>query len=268
MLLEQPITPSAPADYERLGYIGPSRAIASQVAQQMATKVQLSNSPSRASAGLWRRIANRVGLQTSDKADIYNRHLNWPAMADLATNAAILDTVASALGPDLMLWRSMIFVQQGTRADSLGWHRDFYPAVVKDPRKQVSVQVALTPTTKNNSMELVAGTQGLDNNELHSEHGLLCSSPEGHSGNTSFEVSGESLSLAKVILEPGEFLLFHPELVHRSSLSKANTTSLRVCVTFRYTTSDNIKSVNSPCCLVRGGSDDQLNKNNGDRDWR
>lgn len=69
--------------------------------------------------------------------------------ADVATHPAILDMVEQLIGPDLILWGSVLFYKRAQQGPVTPWHRDAtaYPI---EPLATTSVWIAVTDSTRAN----------------------------------------------------------------------------------------------------------------------
>lgn len=254
-------------EYAKRGLLGPIRAISNAQAKGFAIVVANELSPlSRRPRG--RIMSKLFGKQRGAEkilASRINRHFDWEPLRQLALNSIILDSVEMVLGEDVVLWRSNIFYQHASLGDSLRWHRDIYPKILRDPNKQVSVQIALTPTRADNCMEVLPCSHTLTNDVLKEHFRLTTRKVTERAGNTNYHSSGEVPGVEQTVMAPGEFVLFHPKLLHRSSLTYAHVKP-RICVTLRFTLPDNInREYASPdVVLLRGSPSGDL----AEVDWR
>ena len=237
--------------FESSGYIGPLEALSENECHDMATAMieELGDLAERKKPkGVGhkiKRLGMKLGLTTKEhktSGGKYNRHFDWPLIEALVSNPRILDAVKSTLGPDIVLWRSNIFCQYASDTDSLPWHRDQYNQILHDVDKQVSVQLAISETTKENCLEVLPGSHSMSNEEISEAFKMSIKENADPAGNTHYHTN-EPLSIpTQVILNRGEFILFHPDTLHRSSISDGSEAALRLCVTLRYTVPGNLIS--------------------------
>src|SRR5262245_6951324 len=74
-----------------------------------------------------------------------NRHLDVRAIARVCSHPELVERLASLLGPDLVLWRSQVFLQTGAPGRGLPWHSDHYAALLAEPGTNLSAHIALNP---------------------------------------------------------------------------------------------------------------------------
>lgn len=191
-------------------------------------------------------------------------HLVSRPVYDLCTHEAIVERVAGVLGPDILLWRSQMFYKKpgdGVTA----WHQDYnFPGPFKvpaiDPAVTVTAWIALdAATVENGCVELVAGSHKdgrLETVKSDEGEGIF-----GRNYRLEREVS-EGDVVAKMTLEPGQFVLFSNLTVHGSGPNESDMTRLGIGV--RFTSADvrvypgqeidgqGMSLENFGCVLVRG----------------
>lgn len=192
-----------------------------------------------------------------------NRHFNWPSIEQLCTNARMIESAGDLLGPNIMLWRSQLFIQDGSEETSIPWHRDTYDNILADSDKQVSVQLALTDTTPGNCLQLIPGTHLLNEDQLYTKFGLQVHTRNMKAGNTKFRYKGEAPPTYSAVLRPGQYVIFHPKIIHRSSLAPRDTIAKeRICLTARFATPDvEVRKLGAKvrCVLLIGSSPQNIN---------
>lgn len=208
-------------------------------------------------------------MQSHDEALKYNRHLNWAPIKSILARSTLVEAVKEILGPNLIIWRSNIFYQFATQWDSLPWHRDHYPEILSDSTAQVSVQIALTESSRENCLQVLPGSQLLNEQALYEQFGFSVSTRSQVAGTIRFSVPAEPESAFSVVLAPGCAAIFHPGLLHRSSVNTTRAKpTLRVSLTVRFATADNRvrkRGVMEPCVLVAGEAPEGINEI---IDWR
>ena len=105
-----------------------------------------------------------------------------------------------------------MFLQVRERA--LPWHQDLFNNLLDDSSVNISVHIALSPATETNCMTVIPGSHRVDCSVfgLKEEKGL---SPNAY-GNQRFIQNGSQPPEKKMIMEPGQFLLFDSKLIHRT----------------------------------------------------
>lgn len=162
-----------------------------------------------------------------------NRHLDWPLVKHLCMSEAIVQAMTAVIGPDLVLWRSNIFSISG--ADGLPWHQDEYHTLLSDPYNHTSVHLAITASDPDNCLLIIPGSHKFRPENM-GKHGFLLvpGSKEYPELGTPryFRVDSESTAPVRMMLEPGQFVLFHPSLMHGSKdnlrVRRASLRKLRI----------------------------------------
>lgn len=168
--------------------------------------------------------------KTSWLPHVRNRHFDLPAVAELCFHPAIVAGLTSLLGPDLVLWRSNLFVQGVGVGLRINWHQDEYLELLAPPRTNLSVHVAVTAATEQNCVVVLPGSHRLTREEIREKHGLRFreGSDRRGDGTPGYDASPEvQQALAangrRMTLAPGEFFIFHPSLLHASNLGAPDT---------------------------------------------
>ena len=163
------------------------------------------------SAGLGRIVQ---ALETERYGALLNRHLELGAVSEVCRHAALAEHCRAILGPDLMIWRTMFF----HGVPKLSWHRDLYSEFLHSPAgaaPQVSVHLAITPATRENCMVVIPGSHRLSDEEVSRKYSFKKVDPH-VKGNCRFE-GGAVADAERLLLKPGEAIIFHPMLLHASS---------------------------------------------------
>ncbi len=138
-------------------------------------------------------------------------HVAAPWIVDLARNGAILDAVESLLGPDVLLFGTSLFAKKGNDPRFVSWHQDsaYYGL---DPHEEVTVWVALTPSTRENGcMRVMPGSNNgpdLVHEETYDPENLLARGQSIHGLDDDRAVYME--------LQAGEFSMHHERTAHGS----------------------------------------------------
>jgi len=185
--------------YAARGYAGPFRALPAEAALDIAAMLR-----------------REVGGPDAPFSARRNRHLDWPLIDDLARARPIVELARALLGEDLVLWRSQMFVMHAGKG--LRWHQDQYLTLLADDTRQVSVHLSLTRTTADNCIRIVPSSHTLNHEDLAARgFNLIAGSEGGKYGAPNFWRDPTSeLEALPMLLEPGEFFVFHPRLLHGS----------------------------------------------------
>jgi non-heme Fe2+,alpha-ketoglutarate-dependent halogenase len=205
--------------FERDGFIGPFATYAPGEAEQKLRPIR--EEVSRLPNPLPKGPRKRTWLP-----HVRNRHFDLPAVSELCFHPAILAQLSSLLGPDLVLWRSNLFVQGSDVGFGLDWHQDQYRTLLAEPRTNLSVHVAVTAATEDNCVVVLPGSHRLTRDEIREEYGLRFrdGSDSGAYGSPAYDASPEiqrelAPKVTRMVLAPGEFFVFHDALLHGSNLN-------------------------------------------------
>lgn len=185
--------------YAAHGFAGPFRALSADRALDIAAK-----------------LLCEVGGANSPMSMRRNRHLDCPLVEGLVRGLPIAQIARTLLAEELVLWRSQMFFMQAGKG--LRWHQDQYLTLLAEDTRQVSVHLSLTRTKEDNCIKIVPGSHTLSRAELAAKgFNLIAGSDGGKYGAPNFwrDPSGE-LEALPMLLEPGEFFVFHPRLLHGS----------------------------------------------------
>lgn len=154
------------------------------------------------------------------------RHLDSSVVWQLCQDENLLKELRKYLGEEVALWRSELWVNYPAQQLIPFWHRDYYPKLLTPTGKTVSVYIALTEVTEFNGFEFI------DDEAMTQD--LVPKITDPFSGNSFLEVPEELEEKAiRVVLQPGEFLLFTDDLVHRSVCNTSG--KVRLSLTLRVT---------------------------------
>lgn len=175
-------------------------------------------------------------LQRIDwRLDAVNRHkphlyLKWAN--DLARHPHILQNIQQLLGPDILLWYSVIFVKPANNKGEVPWHQDStYWALQRD--EGVTAWIALSEVDESNGcVEYIPGSHHMS----HVKHSIENS--ENNMLARGQKIVGFNPSeTKKMILRPGQCSLHHPSVLHASKANLSNQP--RLGIAFRYIPASN-----------------------------
>jgi len=157
-------------------------------------------------------IATACGQESLKRFD--NLHLFFPWAYGLATHAALLDTVESFLGPDLVIDGTLVFYKPPRDSSYASWHQDsVYSGWHLTP--SISAWIALTASDRSNGcMRVVPGTHKLgllDHENVPNDPNLLNRRGE------RIRMDVNESDAVDVVLRPGEMSLHHTNIVHGSN---------------------------------------------------
>lgn len=191
-------------------------------------------------------------------------HLVARPIYDLCAQPAIVERLASLLGPDILLWRTQMFYKKPGDGETL-WHQDYnFPGPFRvpsiDPPVTITAWIALDDATiENGCVELIAGS--------HTEGKLETIKDAGTDGifgrnyRLARPIGGDDV-IVKMPIKAGQFFLFSNLTVHGSGPNNSEFTRLGIGA--RYTSTDvhvypgvsidgqGMSLENFGCLLVRG----------------
>lgn len=153
---------------------------------------------------------------------LQSRHQDNPLIHELCTSPAILDRIASLLGPNLILWRSHLF-DKPPGSPEVPWHQDinFWPL---EPQLNVSAWIAIDPArTENSCMRFIPGSHKRGVPHVAAEPGMLfgeMADPGFFDRETAIDIEAE----------PGQFFLFNERLLHQSDPNRSDLQRLGLAV--------------------------------------
>ncbi|HEY8156632.1 MAG TPA: phytanoyl-CoA dioxygenase family protein [Myxococcota bacterium] len=195
------LSPEQLACFERDGFLGPFTALApEEMAERYPVFLKALLHPSPV-----------YGFRT-----VRDHHLGCRALFETCRRPAIVERVASILGPDLLLWRSTIF-RKLPGAARVVWHQehDFRghrntPAL--DPPRNITAWLAFTRTTRKN--------------------GCVRIFPGSHHAPLERRPVEEAVHME---VEPGQFFLFNETIVHGSDPNESDTERSGISIRFTAT---------------------------------
>lgn len=153
-----------------------------------------------------------------------DRHLDDPLTHAICTLPQIVESVASLLGPDLLLWHSRYF-DKNTRSPPVPWHQDapFWPM---QPKHCVSVWLALEDAHEDNGCVYAVPA---------SHKTPLAQIPSAHTGRFHLQADITGVNVASAVpltRKRGEFYLFDAWLLHHSAGHPACDSRLAISIQF------------------------------------
>lgn len=147
-----------------------------------------------------------------------NRHLDWDIAKQLTRAPAIVDAMATLLGSELLVWRTNFFIVSPNKG--LPWHQDEYNSLLSDPVNHITAHLAITEAKEDNCLMIIPGSHKYthvnmrDEGFEHIEGGYI----ESRLGTPRYRrIPGRAPEPVRILLKPGEFIIFHPSMMHGSA---------------------------------------------------
>jgi ectoine hydroxylase-related dioxygenase (phytanoyl-CoA dioxygenase family) len=171
-------------------------------------------------------VPSMIARLDNDMRMGFGRHHEFRFLFDLANSPAIKGRVASILGEDILLWRTMFF-NKPPGASAVPWHQDFDDWEL-EPMVVTSCWLAIDDAgIENGCVELIPGSHRKIYRMVASE-GDVMDGFERMSDPSEFD----DAQIHTMELKRGQFFLFNERVLHRS---KANSsTSQRLGMAMRY----------------------------------
>jgi non-haem Fe2+, alpha-ketoglutarate-dependent halogenase len=154
-------------------------------------------------------------------------HLMLPWVYQIVSHPRVLDSVESAIGPNILVWGSDWFVKFARDAAFISWHQDgAYWGL--NPPKVTTAWIALSPSTlESGCMQVMPGTQKmqLPQRETYALDNALSRGQE-----IALDVD-ESKAVA-LCLAPGEMSLHHIGIAHGSKANKSDYPRIGIAVRY------------------------------------
>ena len=174
---------------------------------------------------------------------------NWviPWFDALVRTPAIVDTVASILGPNIVVLHLDLWIKEPKTPQFIGWHQDL-PYMGLDSTTEVTAWLALSPANaESGCMRFAPGTHtcAVEHITRFDEDSI------GSGHEVAVEIDEENAVLAE--LRPGQISLHHGLMIHSST--KNDSEDRRIGIAIRYGTPEMApkdKSKRLGASLVRG----------------
>jgi len=154
-----------------------------------------------------------------------NAHLSFSVIDEIAHHPAILDCVEDIIGPDIMIWGTVLFIKEPHDPGFVSWHQDAR-YVGLEPHDGITAWLALSPSTKESGcMQMVAGSHLGDirhHTDTFGEDNIL-------TRGQAIDV-GANEEIVDVILKPGQMSLHHPRVVHASQPNTSNERRIGIVI--------------------------------------
>jgi ectoine hydroxylase-related dioxygenase (phytanoyl-CoA dioxygenase family) len=179
-----------------------------------------------------------------------NLHLKDELVRNLFCSQKIGDLVSEVSGEDnILLFRSVIFIQKNDQGAEFGWHQDIFKDVLEN-ESCVGIHIALTSSFEESCCSILPGSHKYNDKELEKRFQLK--NPR-DSGMGNFFFSGqEDEPGKKMILKPGQGFIFHARLVHRTWLEKGDSNEGRIAIGLRTAPAWTKVRKSDPCVILKG----------------
>jgi hypothetical protein len=144
-------------------------------------------------------------------------HLFFPWAYDLATHPAVVAAVSEILGPEILVWGTLILSKPPHSSAYVSWHQDGAYAQFLGGTPALTAWIALTDSTaENGCLRVVPGSQHslLPHQERITRDNLL------NRGQT-VDAAGMEEGAVNVVLKAGEMSLHEIRLVHGSNPNRS-----------------------------------------------
>ena len=160
-------------------------------------------------------------------------HLLFNWANEIVFNKEILKAVTNILGNDIVAWNSLIFLKEPNSKKFVSYHQDQnYWNIQMD--KGLTVQIALSESNLENGCLKILPYSHKKNYNHHDKKDTNNLLARGQEVRLKKE---ENDNLENIILKPGEFCVFHGNIVHGSQINHSN--DYRFLFSIRYLTPDN-----------------------------
>lgn len=145
-----------------------------------------------------------------------NPHVAFPLLAEICFNQRIVEAVQSLLGPDLVLWGSVLFIKEPQSTGFVSWHQDArYMAL--EPHDFTTPWLALSHSNlESGCMSMIPGSHHgplADHEDTFAEDNILTR------GQAVTDV--DESAAVHLELRPGQMSIHHPRIVHGSQPNRS-----------------------------------------------
>ena len=215
------LKPEQIASYRNAGYLFPLDLFGEASVEHILSEIEQAKIEAEA-AGLGDSFAD---LKRS------RAHMTMPFVCEIASNAKLLDTVASILGPNLMLWGADFFIKKAHSDKIVSWHQDLTYWGLGETDNELTAWLALSDITiESGCMRFVPGShkQVLQpHRDTFDDNNLLSRGQE-------ISVKVDENDAVDIVLKPGQLSFHHGRLFHASGPNRSDQD--RVGLALRYIT--------------------------------
>jgi ectoine hydroxylase-related dioxygenase (phytanoyl-CoA dioxygenase family) len=145
-------------------------------------------------------------------------HLYFDWAYDLTVHPRIVDTVASLIGDDIIVWGTLLLSKPPRDDEFVAWHQDGAYASFLGEAQSVSAWVALSDSTSESGcMRVIPGSQKTrhDHVEAHRPENMLSRGQE-------IAVDVDETEAVNVELRAGEMSVHHLDIIHGSGPNRSS----------------------------------------------
>jgi non-heme Fe2+,alpha-ketoglutarate-dependent halogenase len=232
------LTATQVAEFDRDGFLVPMMGCSASHAQGILERIE----------------RQEEAEQKAGMALFLNAHVQHRWWYDLCTRPQILDVVQDVLGPNLLIWKSQLWIKEAGSGSYVGWHQDAtYWGL--DPPESVNVWMALTDVTPSHGpLQLLAGShaEALPTSDTYDVGNLLTRGQD-----VDWEAAGglPTSRIHEAVLKPGEFSVHHLCTAHASQPNAGPGRRVGFNVTFVAPSVAPIRADGASAMLVRGSDD-------------
>ena len=223
------------AQFRDQGYLAPLNAIAPTEAAAVREQIE-------------HHIAGDRGVSNGLSSLRTKAHLSCPGLMAVVRRPAILDVVASLIGPDLLCRSASVFLKEPGDSAYVAWHQDAAYWNL-EPDDVVTAWVAISDSTlANGALEVIPGSHRLD---------ILAHGPSNDPANQLHhgqKILG-ALDLARavpLVLRAGAMSVHHVRLVHGSPRNRSTERRLGLAIRYVAAHVRKIGARRDSAILVRG----------------
>lgn len=229
------LTPAQVSQFDRDGFLAPLVGCSTEHAREVRDCIE----------------RHEKAEQKAGMALFLNAHLQHAWWHRLCTRCEILDVVEDLLGPNLLIWKSQLWIKEERSGSFVGWHQDAtYWGL--DPPDSVNVWMALTDVTPSHGpLRLLAGSQGdaLPTKDTYTVDNLLTRGQD-----IDWEEAGglDTRRVHEAVLRPGEFSVHHLCTAHASQPNEGPGRRIGFNITFVAPHVSPVRADGASAMLVRG----------------
>ena len=186
--------------------------------------------------------------ELGNRGQLNQLHVVCPFINDIIRSPAILDTVETVLGPNILVWGTSVFLKPPRSPGFVSWHQDLTYWGLSD-QQEISAWIALGPVNRDNGcMRFIPGSHKLGqkpHRDVSDASNILTRGQHA-------DVEIDESQAVDVELAPGQASLHHGHLLHCSGPN--HTDQPRVGMVINYISTSVYQSVSKLdfAMLVRG----------------
>lgn len=233
------LCPKKVAQYRQDGFLSPVTAMSKDDAVDYRAKLEAFEND----------LGGKVTSDTVDGKYRYRLHTLFSWAHELVTIPAVLDSVESLIGPDILVYTTTFFIKEPKTEAITGWHQDATYFGLR-PYEHVSAWIALSPvTTESGCMSFVPGSHSMGqlDHRAHSDAKIL------NTGGQQLTGSFDRSAAIPAPLAPGEFSLHHTLTIHHSPANNSDDRRIGFAVSYIPAHCRHLgEERRAPAMLVRG----------------